>query len=182
MPFGQVVSTSSRLPLQSSHHCSKSHHPRERALPRHCRHHCTKGAITSPTATSLAIAVLVVNTDQTTAESEYFAKGDENRVMYLAQWWADEARHQHCASKGAESNGYSQLKIFHNFKILVVSLREVVRLRRVVSLREVVCASRRLPLHSSQYPRKACITSLKERHYFPQGHYFAQERPYPSQD
>ena len=65
--------------------------------------------------------------------------------------------------EGAEGNGYSQLKIFHNFKILVVSLREVVRLRRVV------CASRRLPLRSSQYPRKACITSLKERHHLPSG-------------
>ena len=71
--------------------------------------------------------------------------------------------------EGAEGNGYSQLKIFHNFKILVVSLREVVRLRRVVSLWEVVCASRRLPLRSSHHPRKACITSLKERHHLPSG-------------
>ena len=102
--------------------------------------------------------------------------------MDLAQWWADEARREHYAPEGAESNGYSQLKIFHIFKILVVSLREVVRLRRVVSLREVVCASRRLPLHSSHHPRKACITSLKERHHLLQGHYLAQERPYPSQD
>ena len=102
--------------------------------------------------------------------------------MYLAQWWAAEARREHYVPEGAESNGYSQLKIFHNFKILVVSLREVVRLRRVVSLWEVVCASRRLPLRSSHHPRKACITSLKERHHLPQGRYLAQERPYSSQD
>ena len=65
----------------------------------------------------LFIPVFIVNTDQTTGEGEYFAKSDEDGVMNLAQWWAEEARHQHRASKGAEGNGYSQLKIFHNFKI-----------------------------------------------------------------
>ena len=68
-------------------------------------------------------------------------------MVDLCQWWAEEARYEHYAPEGAEGNGYSQLKIFHNFKILVVSLREV------------VCASRRLLLHSSHHPRKACITS-----------------------
>ena len=86
-----------------------------RRLPLRSSHHPRKACITSPTATSLAIAVLVVDTDQTTAESEYFAKGDENRVMYLSQWWADEARYEHHAPEGAEGNGYSLLKIFHNF-------------------------------------------------------------------
>ena len=88
-----------------------------RRLPLHSSHHPRKACITSPTATSLAIAVLVVNTDQTAAEGEYFAEGDENRVMDLCQWWADEARGEHYAPEGAESNGYSQLKIFHIFKI-----------------------------------------------------------------
>ena len=37
--------------------------------------------------------------------------------MDLAQWWAEEARGEHYAPEGAESNGYSQLKIFHIFKI-----------------------------------------------------------------
>ena len=37
--------------------------------------------------------------------------------MDLAQWWAAEARGEHYAPEGAESNGYSQLKIFHIFKI-----------------------------------------------------------------
>ena len=37
--------------------------------------------------------------------------------MDLAQWWAAEARGKHYAPEGTESNGYSQLKIFHNFKI-----------------------------------------------------------------
>ena len=97
-------------------------------------------------------------------------------MVDLCQWWEEETRYEHYAPEGAEGNGYSQLKIFHNFKILVVSLREVVRLRRVV------CAPRRLPLRSSHHPRKACITSLKERHHLPQGRYLAQERPYPSQD
>ena len=56
-------------------------------------------------------------------------------MVYLCQWWTEETRREHYAPEGAEGNGCSQLKIFHNFKILVVSLREVVRLRRVVSLR-----------------------------------------------
>ena len=103
-------------------------------------------------------------------------------MMDLAQWWAEEARREHYAPEGAEGNGCSQLKIFHNFKILVAcAIVQVVHLRRVVSLWEVVCASRRLPLRSSHHPRLACFTSLKERHHLPQGRYLAQERPYPSQ-
>ena len=63
------------------------------------------------------IPVLVVYPYQGTGEGEDFAKGDEDGVMYLCQWWADEARGKHYAPESAESNGYSQLKIFHIFKI-----------------------------------------------------------------
>ena len=38
--------------------------------------------------------VLVVYAYQTPAEGEYFAKGDEDGVMNLAQWWAAEARYE----------------------------------------------------------------------------------------
>ena len=65
----------------------------------------------------LFIAVFVIDPYQTAAEGKYFAKGDEDGVVNLAQWWADEARGEHYAPEGAESNGYSQLKIFHIFKI-----------------------------------------------------------------
>jgi len=37
---------------------------------------------------------MVINANEGAAEGEYLAKGDENRVMYLAQWWAAEARKQ----------------------------------------------------------------------------------------
>ena len=40
----------------------------------------------------LFVPVFVVDTYQTPAESEYLAKGDEDGVMDLAQWWAEEAR------------------------------------------------------------------------------------------
>ena len=40
------------------------------------------------------IAVLVVDADEGAAEGEYFAKGDEDGVMDLAQWWAAEARYE----------------------------------------------------------------------------------------
>ena len=65
----------------------------------------------------LFIPVFVVDADEGAAEGEYFAKGDEDRVVDLCQWWADKARGEHYAPEGAESNGYSQLKIFHIFKI-----------------------------------------------------------------
>ena len=84
-----------------------------RRLPLRSSHHPRKACITSPTATSLAIAVLVVYADQGAAEGEYFAKGDENRVMDLAQWWADEARHQHRASKDAQCHSGDELEVFH---------------------------------------------------------------------
>ena len=62
---------------------------------------------------SLLISIFVIYPYQTPAESEYFAKGDENRVMDLAQWWADEARHQHRASKDAQCHSGDELEVFH---------------------------------------------------------------------
>ena len=66
----------------------------------------------------LAIAVLVIDPYQTAAEGEYFAKGNEDRVMDLAQWWAEEARHQHCASKDAQCSSGDELEVFHGLGIL----------------------------------------------------------------
>ena len=39
----------------------------------------------------LFIPVFVVDSYQTPTEGEYLAKGDEDRVMDLCQWWAEEA-------------------------------------------------------------------------------------------
>ena len=69
--------------------------------------------IISPTATSLAIAVLVVDTYQGTGESEDLAKGDEDRVVDLCQWWAEEARGKHHAPEGAQCNSGDELELFH---------------------------------------------------------------------
>ena len=33
--------------------------------------------------------------------------------MDLAQWWAAEARHQHCASKDAQCHSGDELELFH---------------------------------------------------------------------
>ena len=87
-----------------------------RRLPLHSSHHPRKACITSPTATSLAIAVLVVDPYQTPAEGEYFAKGDENRVMDLAQWWADEARGKHYAPESAQCHSGDELEVFHRVR------------------------------------------------------------------
>ena len=59
------------------------------------------------------IAVLVIYPDQRAAKGEYFAKGDEDGVMYLAQWWADEARGEHRASKDAQCHSGDELEVFH---------------------------------------------------------------------
>ena len=44
---------------------------------------------------------MVVDADQATAEGEYLAEGDEDRVMDLCQRWAEEACHEQHASKDA---------------------------------------------------------------------------------
>ena len=128
------------------------------------------------------ISILIVDADEAAAEGQYFAKGDEDGVMYLCQWWADEARQQHRAPEGAERNCRCQLKIFHIHSIKFCRLR-----RGSVALRgcapsagcvrsaQVVSALPRLPLRSSHHlpqghpPRAACITSLIERHYLANG-------------
>ena len=40
--------------------------------------------------------------------------------MYLAQWWADEARHQHRAAKDAQCHSGDELKVFHRVRSLWV--------------------------------------------------------------
>ena len=59
------------------------------------------------------VAIFVVDTDEGAAEGEYFAESDENRVMDLCQWWADESRHQHRASKDAQCHSGDELEVFH---------------------------------------------------------------------
>ena len=59
------------------------------------------------------VAIFVVDTDEGAAEGEYLAKGDEDGVVDLCQWRANEARHQHRASKNAECNCAKKLNRFH---------------------------------------------------------------------
>ena len=63
----------------------------------------------------LFVPVFIVNTDQTTGEGEDFAKSDENRVMDLCQWWAEEARGEHYAPEGAQCQCSEELQAFHNY-------------------------------------------------------------------
>ena len=39
--------------------------------------------------------------------------------MYLAQWWADEARGEHYAPEGAQCHSKDKLKVLHNSKLLL---------------------------------------------------------------
>ena len=48
------------------------------------------------------VSIAVVDADERAAKGECFAEGDEDRVMDLCQWRADEACHQQEASKRAE--------------------------------------------------------------------------------
>ena len=61
----------------------------------------------------LFIPVFVVDTYQTTGEGEDFAKGDEDWVVDLCQWWAEEARREHYAPEGAQCNSDDELELFH---------------------------------------------------------------------
>ena len=61
----------------------------------------------------LFIPVFVVYPYQTPAEGEDFAKGDEDGVMDLCQWWAEEARYEQCAPQRAHCNSGDELEVFH---------------------------------------------------------------------
>ena len=50
---------------------------------------------------------------------KYFAKGDEDRVMDLCQWWAEEARGEHYAPEGAQCHSKDKLKVLHNSKFKI---------------------------------------------------------------
>ena len=41
----------------------------------------------------LFVPVFVVDADEGAAEGEYFAKSDEDGVMYLSQWWNHKPRY-----------------------------------------------------------------------------------------
>ena len=66
----------------------------------------------------LFIAIFVINADQTTGEGEDLAKSDEDGVMDLAQWWAEEARGEHYAPEGAQCSSGDELDLFHGTGIL----------------------------------------------------------------
>ena len=87
----------------------------QRALPRHSRHHCTRGAEASPTATSLAIAILIVNAYQRARECQYLSKRYQQRVVYLAHRRCHKSRHEHRASEDAQCQSSCQLQAFHAY-------------------------------------------------------------------
>ena len=61
------------------------------------------------------IAVFVIDADEGAREGEDLAEGDEDRVVNLAQGWAEEARREHRAPEDAQCDSEYQLKIFHTY-------------------------------------------------------------------
>ena len=60
------------------------------------------------------IPVFVVDAYQGTGEGEDFAEGDEDRVVDLCQWWAEETRREHHAPEGAQCHSGDELEVlFH---------------------------------------------------------------------
>ena len=62
------------------------------------------------------VAVVVVYADERTAEGQYFTEGDEYGVVYLAQWWAEEACGEHYAAEAAQCHSDDKLQTFHLIK------------------------------------------------------------------
>ena len=61
---------------------------------------------------------MIVDSDEGTREGEDLAEGDEDRVVYLAQGWAEEARREHRAPEDAQCQCGEELKIlFHSFLV-----------------------------------------------------------------
>ena len=65
-----------------------------------------------PWATSLAVAVFVVDADEGASEGQYLAEGDEHAVVYLCQWRTHKARGKHCAPEGAQCKRREELNVF----------------------------------------------------------------------
>mgnify|MGYP006362192967 CR=1 FL=1 len=70
------------------------------------------------------IPVLVVDAYQGTGEGEDFAKGDEDGVVDLCQWRAEEARREHYAPEGAQCHSGDELEVLHGlgFYLPLISL------------------------------------------------------------
>ena len=75
-------------------------------------HHPRAACITSPTATSLAVAVFVVDADEGASEGQYLTEGDKNRMVYLGQRWKNKARGKHYAPEGAQCKRREELNVF----------------------------------------------------------------------
>lgn len=65
----------------------------------------------------LFVSVFVINSYQRTAEGQYFTEGDEYGVVYLAQWWAEEARGEHYAAEAAQCHSDDKLQTFHTGEV-----------------------------------------------------------------
>ena len=76
--FARLCAFGGLCRLRRDYHCVAAITHAQRALPRHSRHYCTRGAEASPTATSLAKAIMIVDADQAPAEGQYLAEGDED--------------------------------------------------------------------------------------------------------
>ena len=77
------------------------------------REETRQNAESTTTQGLLFIPVFVVDAYQTTREGKYLAKGDEDWVVNLCQWWAEEARREHYAPEGAQCNSGDELELFH---------------------------------------------------------------------
>ena len=65
---------------------------------------------------------MIVYPYQAPAEGEYLSEGDEDGVVYLAQWRAAEARYKQCAPESAHCSSDDELKAFHlimNFELRI---------------------------------------------------------------
>ena len=123
--FGELCRFA-RSPLRSSHH------PRFACITSPLRrHHRTASATTSPQATSLSKAIMIVYADEGAAECQYLSKRYQQRVVYLARRRGTKACDEQCTPEGAHCHCDDQLQAFHHALLISSAQRCHTYLRRV---------------------------------------------------
>ena len=60
---------------------------------------------------------MIVYADEGASEGEYLSEGNEDGMVYLAQWRAAEARYKQCAPESAHCSSDYELELLHDSEL-----------------------------------------------------------------